>query len=235
LPQSTALAYKQGEHNLSWYENPTVAAILGGIAGAVLSVIASVYIWRRTQKIKRIDCIIHDVSSLFSVSDQIKDKLQVKYEEKDVLSVYLISLEILNTGNEAVENQPVNIRLSEGSQILDYSMKTDPPVGFGEIVDIDKENNALDLKVALLNPQDRVMIEIVSIDNPDDAIEVFLKNANVITRVISRKSGELSLNDLMSDNNMMWLAMLSAVPFLGGFARSLINVGLAQRIGRIGK
>jgi len=225
---------KNGEYILSWYENPTIAAILGGIAGAILSVIASVYIWRRTQKTKRIDCIIHDVSSLFSVSEQIKDKLQVKYADKDVSAVYLISLEVLNTGNEAVENQPVNIRLSEGSQILDYSLKTFPPVGFGDISEVKKENNALDLKVALINPEDRVIFEIVSIDNPDDAIEVFLKNANVLTRVISSKSGE-TLSDLMSDNNMMWLAMLSAVPFFGGFARSLINVGLAQRIGKIGK
>jgi len=81
---------------MAWYENPTVAAILGGIAGAILSVIASVYIWRRTQKTKRVDCIIHDISSLFSVSEQIKDQLQVKFGGKDVNAVYLISLEILN-------------------------------------------------------------------------------------------------------------------------------------------
>ena len=220
---------------MAWYENPTVAAILGGIAGAILSVIASVYIWRRTQKTKRVDCIIHDVSSLFSVSEQIKDKLDVKYSGNDVSAVYLISLEIVNTGNEAVKNQPVNIRLSDGSIILDYSLKTHPPVGFGDTTELKKEENCLDIIIGLLNPEDRVAFEIVSIDNPDDSIDVYLKNANVITRVISNKSGEMSLSDLMSDKNMMWLAMLSAIPFLGGFARSLINVGLAQRIGRISK
>ena len=219
---------------MSWYENPTVAAILGGMAGAIISAIVSIYIWRRTQKTKRVDCVIHDVSSLFSVSEKIKDKLQVKYADKDVSAVYLISIEVINTGNQAVENQPINFRLAEGSNILDYSLRTIPPVGFGNITEIEKENNALGLEVALLNPNDRIIFEIVSIDNPEDTVDVFLKNANVVTRVISSKSGE-NLTDLMSDNNMMWLAMLSAIPFFGGFARSLINVGLAQRIGNIGK
>lgn len=220
---------------MAWYENPTVAAILGGIAGAILSVIASVYIWRKTQKTKRVDCIIHDISSLFSVSEQIKDQLQVKFSDKEVNAVYLISLEILNTGNEAVENQPVNIRLSDESQIIDYSTKTFPPVGFGDIAETKKEGNGLDIEIALLNPGDRVTLEIVSIDNSDDSIDIYLKNANVTTQVISKQSGDVALSDLMSDKNMMWLAMLSAVPFFGGFARSMINVGLAQRISKIDK
>lgn len=220
---------------MAWYENPTVAAILGGVAGAILSVIASVYIWRRTQKTKRVDCIIHDISSLFSVSEQIKDQLQVKFSGKDVNAVYLISLEILNAGNEAVENQPVNIRLSETSKIIDYSTKTIPPVGFGDVTEIKKDGNGLDIQIALLNPGDRVAFEIVSIDNSDNSIEIYLKNANVATQVISKQSGEATLSDLMSDKNMMWLAMLSAIPFFGGFARSMINVGLAQRIGKLGK
>ncbi|GAW97959.1 MULTISPECIES: hypothetical protein [Colwellia] len=220
---------------MAWYENPTVAAILGGIVGSILSVIASVYIWRRTQKTKRIDCVIHDITSLFSVSDKIKDQLEVKFSGNDVDAVYLISIEVINTGNEAITNQPVNIRLSDKSKIIDYSMKTFPPVGFGNITEIKKEDNCLDIKIDLLNPEDRVSFEIVSIDNIDDSIDIYLKNANVESRVISSKTGEVTLTDLMSEKNMMTLAMLSAIPFFGGFARSLINVGLAQRIGRIGK
>lgn len=107
-------------------------------------------------------------------------------------------------------------------------------MGFGIIKEENKSANGLDIKINLLNPEDRVSFEIVSIDNSDDSIDVYLKNANVTTRVISR-SGDLSLSDLMSDNNIMWLAMLSALPFIGGFAQSLINVRLAQRIGRIDK
>ncbi|HDY7447587.1 TPA: hypothetical protein RQJ36_004312 [Vibrio vulnificus] len=220
---------------MAWYQNPTVAAILGGIAGAILSVIASVFIWRKTHKVKRVDCLIHDVSSLLTVSDKIKDQLEVSYSGKKADSVYFISLEVINSGNEAVENQPVNIRLAEKSNIIDYSMKTNPPVGFGAVNQVAKSANGLDMTIDLMNPGDKVSFEIVSIDNEDDSIDVYLKNANVATRVISSQNGEVSLSDLMSEKNMLLLAMMSAIPFFGGFARSMINVGLAQRIGKLSK
>lgn len=217
------------------YQNPTVAAVLGGIAGAILSVIASIFIWRKTHKVKRVDCLIHDVSSLLTVSDKIKDQLEVSYSGKKAESVYFISLEVINSGNEAVENQPVNIRLAEKSNIIDYSMKTNPPVGFGAVNQVSQSANGLDMTIDLMNPGDKVSFEIVSIDNEDDSIDVYLKNANVATRIISSQNGEVSLSDLMSEKNMLFLAMMSAIPFFGGFARSMINVGLAQRIGKLSK
>jgi len=220
---------------LAWYQNPTVAAVLGGIAGAILSVIASIFIWRKTHKVKRVDCLIHDVSSLLTVSDKIKDQLEVSYSGKKAESVYFISLEVINSGNEAVENQPVNIRLAEKSNIIDYSMKTNPPVGFGAVNQVSQSANGLDMTIDLMNPGDKVSFEIVSIDNEDDSIDVYLKNANVATRIISSQNGEVSLSDLMSEKNMLFLAMMSAIPFFGGFARSMINVGLAQRIGKLSK
>lgn len=220
---------------MAWYQNPTVAAVLGGIAGAILSVIASIFIWRKTHKVKRVDCLIHDVSSLLTVSDKIKDQLEVSYSGKKAESVYFISLEVINSGNEAVENQPVNIRLAEKSNIIDYSMKTNPPVGFGAVNQVSQSANGLDMTIDLMNPGDKVSFEIVSIDNEDDSIDVYLKNANVATRIISSQNGEVSLSDLMSEKNMLFLAMMSAIPFFGGFARSMINVGLAQRIGKLSK
>lgn len=220
---------------MALYQNPTVAAVLGGIAGAILSVIASIFIWRKTHKVKRVDCLIHDVSSLLTVSDKIKDQLEVSYSGKKAESVYFISLEVINSGNEAVENQPVNIRLAEKSNIIDYSMKTNPPVGFGAVNQVSQSANGLDMTIDLMNPGDKVSFEIVSIDNEDDSIDVYLKNANVATRIISSQNGEVSLSDLMSEKNMLFLAMMSAIPFFGGFARSMINVGLAQRIGKLSK
>ncbi len=220
---------------MAWYQNPTIAAVLGGIAGAILSIIASIFIWRKTHKVKRVDCLIHDVSSLLTVSDKIKDQLEVSYSGKKAESVYFISLEVINSGNEAVENQPVNIRLAEKSNIIDYSMKTNPPVGFGAVNQVSQSANGLDMTIDLMNPGDKVSFEIVSIDNEDDSIDVYLKNANVATRIISSQNGEVSLSDLMSEKNMLFLAMMSAIPFFGGFARSMINVGLAQRIGKLSK
>ena len=220
---------------MSLFDNPTIAASVGAIAGAILSAIVSVIIWRRTLKRKQVDCLIHDVSSLLSVSEKIQQQLEIKYENQAVNAVYFVSLEIVNSGNQAVKKQPVLIRMSENSRVIDYSVATEPPVGFGEINRVGNDDNGLGLVVDLLNPGDRVFLEVVSIDNIDESIDVFLKNANVTTRVIHTKGSDLSMSDLTSDKGMMWLAILSSVPLFGGFARSVINVGLAQRIDRIGK
>ena len=76
-------------------------------------------------------------------------------------------------------------------------------------------------------------IELVSLDNPDDTLDVYLKNANVQTRMYSRASAESTVFDLMNDTHVMWLAVLGAMPLFGGIARSLMDVVVAKRIGKL--
>ena len=218
---------------MAWYENPTIAAVLGGLAGTLLSALAAIYVWRRTHRIRRVDCVVTDVASLLTFSDRIRDELRVTFAGSPANAVYLMSLDVVNTGTEAVRSQPINIRLAEGARIVDYSYKTEPPVGFGDIYEVKRDGSALDLEVALLNPGDRVSIELVSIDNPDDTLDVYLKNANVQTRMYSRASAESTVFDLMNDTHVMWLAVLGAMPLFGGIARSLIDVAVAKRIGKL--
>ncbi|MBN1274526.1 MAG: hypothetical protein JXB26_19875 [Candidatus Aminicenantes bacterium] len=218
---------------MSWYQNPTIAALFGGMAGAIITSIVSVYIWNKTHKIKRVDGIIGDISSLLTFSEKIKDQLEIKFSGEDAKAVYLFSIDISNSGTEAVENHPVNIRLDESSNIVDYSITTDPEVGFGEIIEKRKEGNALDLEIALLNPDDRVSIELVSLDNNSEQIDLYMKNTNVKSRVYSRKSAEKQLIGTFTDRKMLLLAVLSSVPFFGGFAKSMMTVALAKRIDKI--
>ena len=114
---------------MAWYENPTIAAVLGGLAGALLSALAAIYVWRRTHRIRRVDCVVTDVASLLTFSDRIRDELRVTFAGSPANAVYLMSLDVVNTGTEAVRSQPINIRLAEGARIVDYSYKTEPPVG----------------------------------------------------------------------------------------------------------
>lgn len=220
---------------MPWYENPTVAAVLGGLAGAIITGIISLFIWRRTHKIKRVDCIINDVSSLLIFSEKIKDKLEVKYEGKKADSVYLHSMEIVNTGDEAVTHQPVRIRLEKEANIVDYSFETEPEVGFGEVIEKQREKNALDLEILLLNPKDRITLEIFSLDNQNESINVYMKNANVRTRVYSRKSAEDVLAAALGDKTINLLPLLISVIPGFGFFRSLFLISLSQRIDQISR
>lgn len=218
---------------MSWYQNATVAAILGALAGALLTAIASLFIWKKSRKISRIDCGVADPKSLLTVSDAIRDKLEVKYENKVVSKAYLFAIEIVNSGTESIENQPVLVRLAEGSTIIDYLLNHEPAIGFGDIYERKKDGHELDLEIALLNKQDRVSIEIFSIDNPSDTIEVGLKNKGVETRVYTRRSVDSLLAGLSGDRRLTGLAALSVLPFFGSIANTLITVELARRLDKV--
>jgi hypothetical protein len=220
---------------MTWYENPTIAAILGAVVGAVLASIVSLFIWKKTHKIKRVDGIINDISSLLTFSDKIKDQLEIKFSGSEAKSVYLFSIEIINSGTEAIINQPVGIRLNGSAKIVDYTIDTVPEVGFGDILESQKNGNALDLNIALLNQNDRVSIELVSLDNQNEDIDIYLKNANVLSRVYSRKSAERELIGALGDREMVVLAVSSIIPFFGGIAKTLMTLSLAKRIDKISK
>src|SRR4028119_160190 len=130
---------------MNWYENPTIAAISGGVVGSVITAAVSMWITKKTSQIRRVDCIINDASSLLSFSDTIRTKLEIKYSGEQATSVFLFNLEVFNCGNQAVANQPCLIRLDDKAKIIGYSIKTQPAVGFGEISKLQSQQNSLDL------------------------------------------------------------------------------------------
>ena len=93
------------------------------------------------------------------------------------------SLEFANTGTDAIRDQPLLILVEDGARIVDYLTSTCPSVGFGNIDQSSWHGNSLELKVALFNPNDRLVIEIVSLDNSTSEIRVVMKNADVVTKV----------------------------------------------------
>jgi len=220
---------------MPWYQNPNITGLLGALVGAIISGAVTIYIWRKTRKITRLDCAVDDPKSLLKFASNISDKLEVKYEGEQASSAYLFPLELANTGTEPIETQPVQIRLSPGSRILNYSVHTEPEIGFGEISCTNQDGNELDLEVALLNPKDRIIIEIISLNNPDDKIDVGLKNKGVVARVYSRRSAESALSNISGDLSLTTYAAISALPLIGSIGRALTSIELAKRIDKISK
>ena len=216
---------------MNWYENPTIAAILGGVVGSVITAAVSMWITKKTTQIRRADCIINDASSLLSFSDTIRTKLEIKYSGEQASSVFLFNLEVFNSGNQAVENQPCLIRLDDKAKIIGYSIKTQPAVGFGEISK-SQSQNSLDLSIQLLNPGDRVYLELISVNNASDEIDVYMKNANVICRSYTRQAAESAILGTLSkavDPRLMFLAIIRSLPFLGGIAEPFMMIILTER------
>jgi hypothetical protein len=216
---------------MNWYENPTIAAILGGVGGSVITAGVSMWIAKKTSQVRRVDCIINDASSLLSFSDTIRTKLEIKYSGEQAISVFLFNLEVFNSGNQAVANQPCLIRLDDKAKIIGYSIKTQPAVGFGEISK-SQSDRSLDLSIQLLNPGDRVYLELISVNNASDRIDVYMKNANVIFRLYTRQAAERAILGTLNktvDPTLMLLAIIRSVPFFGGIAEPLMMIVLTER------
>ena len=60
---------------MNWYENPTIAAIIGGIVGAAITATASIFIWQKTSRVRRVDCVIND--SLYGSQNKRKIRNQI--------------------------------------------------------------------------------------------------------------------------------------------------------------
>jgi hypothetical protein len=217
---------------MNWYENPTIAAIIGAVIGSVITAAVSIFIWKKTSRIRRVDCVMDNASSLLTFSDAIRSKLEVKYSGEQATSVFLFNLEVFNSGNQAVGNQPILIRLDNNAKIVGYSLKTEPEVGFGKISELQRQNGELDLTIELLNPGDRVYIELISVNNASDLIDVYMKNANVIDRSYTRKAAESAILGVLNktvDPTLVSLALIRSLPLFGGFAEPFMAIILAER------
>lgn len=127
---------------MNWLENPTVAGVLGGIAGALVAGLISVWIWRSSRTRRRIRAVIRDVTSLLDISDNLKSTLNIEIQGKKVESLYLTSVDVSNIGNASIENQTILIVSPEGTEIVDFSKTTLPEVGFeGVETQIEKKHS----------------------------------------------------------------------------------------------
>ncbi len=219
---------------MNWFENPTVAGVLGGIAGALVAGLISVWIWRSSRTRRRIRAVIRDVTSLLDISDNLKSTLNIEIQGNKIESLYLTSIDVSNTGNASIEDQRILIVFPEGTEIVDFSKSTMPEVGF-EGFEVQVEKHTLNASAELLNVGDKLTFEIISTGNASESVEVVMRNKDVEEELVDARSGDFGLSFLLSERNLLMLAVVSTIPFFGGFARSMINVGVANRIDNLNR
>ncbi|ARE85040.1 hypothetical protein ROSMUCSMR3_03586 [Roseovarius mucosus] len=217
-----------------WLENPTVAGVLGGVAGALVAGLISVFIWRSSRTRRRVRAVIRDVTSLLEISENLKSTLNIEIQGKKVESLFLTSVDVSNVGNVSIEDQNILIVFPKNTEIVDFSLTTDPQLGFDGVKAEIKENT-LKTSASLLNVGDKLTFEIISTGNASESVEVVMRNKDVEEELVDARSGDLGLSFLLSEKNLLMLAVISTVPFFGGFARSMINVGVANRIDNLNR
>lgn len=220
---------------MEFLKNPSVSAIIGGLGGAVITSIVSLLLWKASQNKKRIDCLINEKTPLLTISDKIKKKLEIQYEGQKVNAAYLFNVVLTHTGNDAITNQPVIFNFPSPTKIIDYKFNTAPSVGFGDIRETSNSGNELKLDIELLNKKDKISFDLYTIENPNDAIEIGLKNKNVDVRLYSKKTLDKLVTSMSDDAVMNIFAITGALPLVGWIFKPVFNYAIMRKLGALEK
>lgn len=216
-------------------KDPSISAIIGGLGGAVITSIVSLLLWKASQNKKRIDCLINEITPLLTISDKIKEKLEIQYEGQKVKTAYLFNVILTHTGNDAITNQPVIFKFPSPTKIIDYKFNAIPSVDFGDIREIRNSGNELKLDIELLNKKNRISFDLYTIENPNDAIEIGLKNRNVDVRIYNKKTLDKLVTSMSDDAILNIFAITGALPFFGWIFKPLFNYAIMNKLGKLEK
>lgn len=129
------------------------------------------------------------------------DDLKIQYKDKELLNPCLLALEIVNIGNEAINEPPIKIRTDENIEIIPGYFE-DIPAGYEDLWNFDKTNpNSCNILLKHINPKQIVKTRFFLDNLPQKKIifecpmqnvqpqEIIYDNANITNRItISSKS-----------------------------------------------
>lgn len=176
---------------LDWsiLSNATVAATLGAVVGGILTGLFSLWIARKNTTRKKITAVIRDVTSLLEISSKIRSSLSIDFEGRKISSLYLTSIDVINTGNSSIEGQRVVINFPVGSEILECAIATKPLMDL-EDIDITIDKNCIKCLVKLMNAGEKLSFDIVSTGNKDTSVDVAMRNKDVLSELIDERNSE---------------------------------------------
>ena len=150
-----------------------------------LTIIVSVLIFRKQQSRRGLNYEIISDTPILSIKAEVKDKVQILFDNKPVNHVRLIILRIWNSGNIPIlPNEyidPISIAFGEGAEIIDTDVLETSP---GDI----KEKARTSLKVDSGN----VLLEPILLNSTDSlTIKILLTQQKVTKelKIVSRIAG----------------------------------------------
>jgi hypothetical protein len=144
-----------GQYNL-------YAAIIIGFA--TISIAILLYLKQK----KKIGLIYNQnqTLSLLSVKDNIKDKIEIKYDGQQVTNLYLTTASIKNIGNVPIRQSafvsPIRIRYNE--KIIDCTVIRMIPKGIDIKLNLNVDENLVECEFDLLNPKDSFTLQFISLE-----------------------------------------------------------------------
>lgn len=140
--------------------------------GAILTLLAifvSILLYRRQRKRKSLSYKIVSCAPLLSIGEEIKNGLQILYNNKPIQQAHLVLVEIFNSGNTPVTTKdyehPITLKFGEQAKILTTEIAETAPPNLPASIKIEDEE--LVLLPTLLNEGDSVTLKAL-IENFDE-------------------------------------------------------------------
>lgn len=210
---------------MAWYESTEFFIVLSGIGGAIISSVVTIITSRKSRNRKRVVLRKKEPISLINISDQVKGVFEVYYGGERVESAYFFRYTLTNTGNTPIEDQPVAVEFDRNSKIIDFEISTEPKKTFGPIDQVMKDNE-LSLKVHLLNPNDEISIEVLTIGTQHQAVDVGLKNEGVEALTINEGLVRSEMEKLSTEFSY---TILGSIPFVGNVIQAYYQILIIRR------
>ena len=159
-----------------------VVAVLAAVVGAIVIIVD--YLKQRYRK--SVSYRILAETQLLSVKSELKEKLKINYESKEVENVSLVQVEVFNSGNLPVQDKeydiPITIFFGEKARVLTTEVVRRSYGG----ISVTSDGSAITLSRTLLNPGDSVTISALVTEKSVINVSGRIVGANEIAEYIPK-------------------------------------------------
>ena len=210
-----------------------IVGILALVIGAIIPIV--IYLKGRSRKL--ISYKVPTQEPLLSVSEELRDKLQIFYESKPVENVTLFKIEIINSGTEEISEQdyiePITIFFGKKSQILSKEITEIKPSPFKISATLNKttlNEDVITLSKTMLNSGDSIKLKVFVTKSEFCNVSGRIAGGNIELDIPTTQTPnfwwKISVASMVSALAGTIISALFNQPILGGyFALIIILVG----------
>jgi hypothetical protein len=136
-----------------------------GMILALLGIFVSILVYLKQRQVKGIAYEVISDTSVLSIQEEVKGKIQVLYNGTPVEEAHLVVLRIRNFGTASVSPAdyilPLTFDFGENAEILDTEILETVPNDLKKEIALDKSSHEVMMKPILLNSQDSIKLKVL--------------------------------------------------------------------------
>ncbi len=144
-----------------------------GVIVAIVGLMLTILLFKLQRDRKKISYTVISSKPMVSVSDEVKDRVQILFDDGPVNDVSLVVLKFCNSGSMPIlsteYDRPITLSFGKGSKVLDVEILSMIPSNIKTSVKIDSEK--IVVEPLLLNSKDSFVLKIL-LNNFNNEVDV---------------------------------------------------------------